>query len=153
VLAAIERQAQSFDFIFLHRQFRKGEIFAPLWTLMPGIGLGRVGYAHTGATAYVVSRAGAQKFVQSVLRIVHAVDKEIHRYWANGFDVYGLERPVVVNAGGPSYIDETREKARMRYRDADRIVWRVRRRLAQLSDSMVKRLSFSGYVRKGRRMV
>ena len=86
--------------------------------------MGRVGPAHMGAIAYVVSRRGAQKFLAYAPRFGHAVDKEIHRYWANGLDIYGLERPVAAHADqGHSFIEETRDQerplTRARYPDAD----------------------------------
>jgi len=119
VLNAIEAHAGSFDVIDLHRLFKKGEIFALCRPLLPGFGLGRIGYTHMHATAYVMSRAGAQKFLAHATYFAHAIDKEMHRYWANGMDIYGLEQPVArQDDGGYSYIDETRDQNRPKVRKA-----------------------------------
>jgi len=155
VLAAIEQQKPDFDFIFLHRKFKQGEIFVPCRPLLPDLSLGRVGPAHMGAIAYVVSRKGAQKFLAYAPRFAHAVDKEIHRYWANGLDIYGLERPVATHADqGHSYIEETRAQessaTRARYPDADSLYWQLMRSITRLSDSIQKRLAWPIYARKGR---
>jgi glycosyl transferase, family 25 len=155
VLDAIERQKPDFDFIFLHRKFKKGEIFIPCKPLLPDLSLGRVGAAHMGAIGYVVSQEGARKFLAYALRFAHAVDKEIHRYWANHLDIYGLERPVVSHADqGRSYIEETRAQentvARVRYPDADSLYWQWMRGLTRFSDSVHKRLAWHRYVRKGK---
>jgi glycosyl transferase, family 25 len=155
VLEAIEEHAGSFDIIDLHRNFRRGEIFVPCRPLIPHYSLGRIGYTHMNANAYVVSRQGAQQFLSYATRFVHAFDKELHRYWANGLDLYGLEHPVAVQEDGSySYIDETRGQERptkrRRYADADLLYYRARRRLVRLSDSVRKRLAFPGYVKKGK---
>jgi GR25 family glycosyltransferase involved in LPS biosynthesis len=118
--------------------------------------MGRVGPAHMGAIAYVVSSKGARKFLGYAPRFVHALDKEIHRYWANELDIYGLERPVVVHDdGGHSFIEETREQERSvlraRYPDANSLYWRLMRRGTRFSDSIRKRLAWSAYRRKGKR--
>lgn len=155
VIAAIDQQQPDFDFIFLHRKFKKGEQFVPCKPLLPELRLGRVGPAHMGAIGYVVSRQGAQKFLAYAPRFAHAVDKEIHRYWANGLDIYGLERPIVVHADqGHSFIEETRDQdnptARQRYPDADRFAWRLARGYTRLADSLRKRMAWPLYVRKGK---
>jgi glycosyl transferase family 25 len=154
VLQAIEKASPDFDFIFLHRKNKKGEIFIPTAPLLPDLHLGRVGPAHMGAIGYVVSKQGAQKFLAYASRFAHAVDKEIHRYWANGLDIYGLERPVVTHAdGGRSYIEETREQdrpaTRPRYPDADHIYWRLMRLKTRIADSIQKRAAWSNYRQKG----
>lgn len=158
ILAAIEKQAGSFDLIDLHRNFKRGEIFVPCRDLVPGFALGRVGYTHMKATAYVISRAGAEKFLNYAKNFAHAVDKEMHRYWANGLDIYGLENPVAKEMDeGHSYIDETRgqnrPQERLRYPDADQLQWRARRFLTKFSDSVSKRLFFPFYAEKGKRAV
>lgn len=155
VLKAIEQQEPDFDFIFLHRKFKKGEQFVPCKPLVPDLRMGRIGPAHMGAIGYVVSKRGAQKFLAYAPRFAHAVDKEIHRYWANGLNIYGLERPVVTHADqGHSFIEETREQerpvGRARYPDADAALWKLARFATRFSDSMRKRLAWSVYVRKGK---
>ncbi len=153
---AIERQAGPFDVIDLHRKFKHGEAFVPCRELAPDLSIGRVGAAHMGAIAYVMSRAGAEKFIAYAQKFVHAVDKEMHRYWASGLDIYGLSRPMAVsNDGGHSFLDETRghdrPQERLRYPDADRLYWRLWRRWTRLEDSVQKRLIWPGYVRMGKR--
>ena len=154
-IQAIESNGGSFDFIFLHRKFKKGEAFVPCRPLMAGRNLGRVRYASMGCLAYVVSREGARKFLARTSHSGHAVDKEIHRYWVNGLDIYGLDRPVVEHADdGHSYIDETRgqnrPQERKKYPDSGRISWRFQRALTRLYDSLHKRLVFPSYVRRGK---
>lgn len=157
VLKAVAERKPPFDFIFLHRKFKKHEKFYPCMRLLPDLHLGVVGYAHMGAIAYIVSREGAQKFLRYAPRFVHAVDKEIHRYWANGLRVYGLERPVVVtNDGGYSYIEETRQQdnnkpARLRYHDSHMLSQRMIRRFTRISESVRKHACFYFYLRTLRR--
>lgn len=156
VLEAIEKRAGAFDLIDLHRNFKRGEIFVPCRDLVPGFALGRIGFTHMKATAYVISRAGAERFLKYAKNFAHAVDKEIHRYWANGLDIYGLENPIAAEKDeGHSYIDETRgqnrPQERLRYPDADQLQWRVRRFLTKFSDSVSKRMFFPFYAEKGKR--
>jgi len=152
VLKAVAERKPQFDFIFLHRKFKKGEKFYPCMKLLPGLHLGVVGYAHMGAIAYIVSREGAKKFISYTPRFVHAVDKEIHRYWANGLKVYGLERPVVVTSdGGYSYIEETRlqdnnKPTRFRYHDSHMLSQRLMRRFTRISESVRKHVCFYFYL-------
>ena len=149
-LAAIEAGAAPFDAIDLHRTMKRGEIFAACMTLAPGLELGRIGYTHMNLQGYVLSREGAQRFLARTPRITHAVDKELHRYWANGMDLYGLSRAMVIHADqGQSMIDETRGP-RAAYPDADQWRWRLARFGEKVSDSIGKRLAFPGYVRQGR---
>lgn len=151
-LAAIEGSDRRFDVIDLHRNFRRGEIFIPVQAFEQGVTLGRVGYTHMNLTAYVISKEGARKFLAYAPRFAHAVDKELHRYWANGLDLYGLEKPVARQEdGGYSYIDETRgqdrPEARPRYPDADRFSYRFARKWTKLGDSLRKRAAFRKLVR------
>ncbi len=149
-LGAIEAGALPFDAIALHRTMKKGEIFSPCAPLTPDLKLGRVGYTHMNLQGYVMSREGARRFLERTPRITHAVDKELHRYWANGLDIYGLSHAVVTHAdGGHSMIDETRGP-RAAYPDADRLRWRLARFRTKVADSIVKRLAFRAYVKKGR---
>ncbi|MGE3623818.1 MAG: glycosyltransferase family 25 protein [Bdellovibrionales bacterium] len=157
VLAAIEKQAPVFDFIFLHRKMKTGEIFVPTMELVPGLRLGRVGPAHMGAIAYVVSSRGAKRFLAYAPRFVHAVDKEIHRYWANGLEIYGLERPAAGHDdGGHSFIEETRGQespaCRPRYAGADNFYWRLMRFVTRLSDSVRKRRAWSALIGAGKKV-
>jgi glycosyl transferase, family 25 len=156
VLAAVEKRGAAFDFIDLHRLLKKGEIFRTCGPLFSGVTLGRVGLMHMHATSYIMSRAGAQKFLAYSARFVHAVDKEMHRYWANGLDIYGFNKRVVVaDDGGFSYIDETRKqdrpKERLPLRGADTPYAWLQRKREQLGDSVRKRLAFPAYVRRGRK--
>ena len=149
-LAAIEARALPFDEIDLHRTMKKGEIFAPCANLAPGLELGRIGYTHMNLQGYVISREGAQRFLARTPRITHAVDKELHRYWANRLDIYGLSRPVVAHAdGGHSMIDETRGP-RVAYPDVDRWRWQLARFSTKVADSIAKRLAFPAHVKQGR---
>ena len=147
VVQAIEGMTTLFDVIDLHRNFKKSEIFIPRADLLPRYALGRIGYTHMNATAYVITRDAAQKFLSQVATFAHAVDKELHSYWKNGLNIYGLENPVAVqDDGGHSYIDETRgqdrPQERLRYPDADGIIWKLRRRLTRATDSLQKRWAF-----------
>ena len=151
-LAAIEDFRPPFDVIDLHRDLMTGRVFLRYFTLLPDCDLGRVGYMHLNATAYVISRAGALKFVSNTLRFTHAIDEEMHRYWANGLDIYGLEKPVAVqDDGGYSYIDETRKqdcpKNRLRYPDADRLYWRFQRGWTHIREIVRRRRAFAAYRR------
>jgi len=149
-LAAIETHALPFDAIDLHRTLKKHEIFAPCARLAPDLDLGRIGYTHMNLQGYVISREGAQRFLSRTPRITHAVDKELHRYWANGLNIYGLSRPMVAHAdGGHSMIDETRGP-RAAYPDADQWRWRLARFKTKVEDSIAKRLAFPAYVKQGR---
>jgi glycosyl transferase family 25 len=158
VLAAIEHLKAPFDIIDLHRTFKKKEIFVPCRPLLPGFALGRIGYAHINATGYVISAKGAAKFLSVMPPFNHMVDKEMHRVWANGIDLYGIETPVVTHADeGHSYIDETREhnrpKLRAQYPDADKTYWKLQRFMSKASDSIHKRIAFPAYVRQGKKGV
>jgi len=148
VIHVIKEQPVDFDFIFLGRKFKEGEFFVPCHTLLPDMHLGRVGYTHMGAIGYIVSQKGARKFLAYAPRIVNAIDKEIHRFWANGLSLYGLERPIIVHADdGKSFLEETRHEAqpklRIRYAAADTLVWRCRRLATKVSDSVCKRVVFA----------
>jgi glycosyl transferase family 25 len=152
VLEAIENLGEPFDVIDLHTTFTKTDLFLPCRPLIPGCHLGRSGGSTHSNTAYVISCAGAQKFLKYASRFVHAVDKELHRYWANGLDIYCLQKPVAVpDDHGYSYIDETRwhdrPKGRLRYPDANGLYWQLQRRWTKICDSVQKRKAFAAYVR------
>ncbi len=151
-LNAIEARGLPFDVITLHRTMKNGEIFAPCAELLPDLQLGRIGYTHMNLQGYVISRSGALRFLRHVQArgIGHAVDKEMHRYWANGLDIYGLSRPLVTHADhGHSIIDETRAP-RAAYPDAGRLCWRWARFQTKIIDSIAKRWAFGKYVRQGK---
>ena len=154
VLAAIETHGMPFDSIDLHRVAGNKTTFAPCRTLLPDFTLGRIGPMHMHLTAYVVTRSAAGRYLAQTQRLVHMTDKQFHRYWDNGLDIYGLDRPVAWQASGHSYIDETRDHdrpaARVRYEDADALRWRIARTRTRLADSIRKRLAWPGYVRMGR---
>jgi glycosyl transferase family 25 len=155
VCNAIENKGGTFDFIFLHRQFKRNEVFVPCRRILPENQIGRVGPMSMGCHTYIVSRDGAAKFLARGNRFAHAVDKEIHRYWVSRLNIFGLENPVAKHADeGHSYIDETRghdrPKVRERYPDSDAWIWRWHRSMTKLQDSINKRLSFPAYVRSGK---
>ena len=152
-IAAIEQLAAPFDVIDLHRRGKRGEIFARCGDLGPENAIGRVGYTHMNLQGYVVSRHGAEAFLAANARIGHAVDKELHRWWANGLELYGLEKPVLVEPPGTvSMIDETRGE-RLAYADGYAWRWRVARAAERALDSVRKRAGFAAYVRRGRKMM
>ena len=149
-LRAIEAEGGRFDVIDLFHSGKRSEFFVPCRPLLPDLALGRIGYAHMGANAYVVSRAGAERFLAQTGRFADEVDRELHRYWANGLDVYGLERPVAFHRdGGVSMIDETRGRAED-YPDADTLRFGLHRACHRAYDGVRKRLSFPAYVRRGK---
>ena len=153
VIRAIESHPAPFDVIDLHRNFKKSEIFSPARPLTNDIALGRIGYTHMNATGYVISNHGAKKFLAATPTFAHAVDKDLHSYWINGLDIYGLEKPVAVqNDGGHSYIDETRgqdrPQDRPRYPDSNSLYWRAQRRWTKIKDSLQKRQAFHTLCRK-----
>ena len=150
VLQAIEAEAGRFDIIDLFHAGKRSEFFVPCRPLLPGLALGRIGYAHMGANAYVVSHAGAGRFLAQTRRFADEVDRELHRYWVNGLDVYGLERPVAFHRdGGVSMISETRGRAED-YPSTDVLRFGLHRACYRAYDSVRKRLSFAGYVRSGK---
>ena len=155
VLGAIHSHGGIFDLITLHRNEARRERFVECRRLLPGIALGRIGYMQTGNVGYVITRRAAKKFLAATPRLVHAVDKEMHRFWASGLDIYALSRPVVVHDDhGYSYLDETRlahsRQARTTYPEADRFYWRLQRLGSKVADSIAKRAAFPSYARLGR---
>ncbi len=154
VLAAIASMDRRFDAIDLHRLFNKHERFVKILPLLPDLALGRVGYTHMRLTAYVISREGAAKFLAQSAHFAHAVDKALHRYWHNGLDLYGIERPVAAqDDGGVSYIEETRSQERPaerpRYPDAGSLRWQVARRMEKWRESYHKRRAFAKLIQRG----
>eukprot|EP01035_Chromulina_nebulosa_P038569 gene38569-52107_t len=97
---------------------------------------------------YVVSRRGAERFLARSTRFVHAVDKAMHRWWANGLELYGLSRPMV--ATDPQFVSmiaETRAD-RPEFPAARMPHWLAARALVRVSDSVRKRLLFPAYVHR-----
>jgi len=151
-LTAIHAAGFGFDVIDLHRINKRGEIFLPLQSLAPRVTVGRIGYTHMRATGYVISAAGASRFLAHAQRFAHAFDKELHSYWRNGLDLYGLQDAVVrQNDGGHSYIDEDRHEdapsLRAAYPNAYSIYWRFYRAVARIDDSIRKRAAFATWRR------
>ncbi|MDR3575982.1 MAG: hypothetical protein P4L50_19125 [Anaerolineaceae bacterium] len=84
-------------------------------------------------------------------------DRNPHRYWANGLDIYGLNCPVVcVDDGGFSYIDETRKEKRPEERvfldKAKSLQSGIARKFERFKDSIIKRWVFPACVRQGRKI-
>ena len=150
VIQAIEDSNINFDVIDLHRKFKKGEFFVPVHKLVDKFAVGRIGRSHMGAIGYIISRKGAEKFLNYAPKFVHAIDKEMRRYWANGMDLYGLESPIVShNDNEHSYIDETRGQERPQERECypDANKFALQRRINQIKDSINKRLAFRRIMR------
>jgi len=151
VLCAIESLDIDFDIIDLHRKFRRGEFFIPCADLLPDAQIGLIGYTHMGTLGYVVSRNGARRFLSRARRFVHAVDKAMHRYWANGLQIYGMSRPMVEEDKSiPSIIDATRT-ARCMFPDARALRWRLARTISKSIDGVRKRCYFPIYSLSARR--
>jgi len=145
VIGAIENANLEFDVIDLHRKFKKGEFFVPVHKLVDKFAIGRIGRSHMGAIGYIISRKGAEKFLNYAPKFAHAIDKEMRRYWANGLDIYGLEIPIVFhNDNEHSYIDETRgqecPEQRKCYPNAGKFF--LQRRINKIKDSINKRIAF-----------
>jgi len=155
-LQKIEAENLDFDFIFLHRKFKKCEKFFPCKQISDDLNIGIVGFAHMGAIAYVVSRKGAEKFLKYSPKFIHAVDKQIHRYWANDLSVYGVSRPLVVTQDdGYSYIEETRtqdsRQDRISYEGGNKFIWKIARMLTRFSESLRKHGNFYFYLASARK--
>jgi hypothetical protein len=95
-------------------------------------------------TAYVISAAGAAKYLARPAHFIHAIDKDLHSYWKNGLNIYGLQNPVAAQDSSiPSYIEETRYQdaitIRPTYPAANALHWRLIRRASRLSDSISNR--------------
>jgi glycosyl transferase family 25 len=155
VLEALQRQGGLFDVVTLHRNFTRHTVFKTCRPLTGDFSLGRIAPMQTGAVGYVITRTAAQKFLAGTARFVHAVDKEMHRYWASGLDIYALDRPVVIHDdAGHSYLSETRldhrPQDRVKYPDADTLYWRLQRFGHRAADSVLKRAAFPAYVWRGR---
>jgi len=150
VLACIEAQNGLFDVVNLARGVKRKEFFVPCRHLTNSLHLGRLGYVSTGAFGYVISRSAAQRFLLLTERFVDEVDRELHRYWVNGLDIYGLTRPVVFHDdAGNSVIGPSRGKI-SDYPDADKWSLVACRNGYRLYNSCFKRLIFPAYVLKGR---
>ncbi|CAN5204091.1 N/A [soil metagenome] len=144
----IGAMTRSFDVIDLHRTFKRGEIFHPVDGPGTVPGLGRIGHTHVLATGYVISAAGARRFLAQTARFAYPFDKEIHRYWRNGLDLYGIARPVVVqNDAGHSFIDEDRHQnavqLRPTYPHAWSAWWKLRRGWTRAVDRRLKHAAFA----------
>jgi glycosyl transferase family 25 len=155
VLEALPRQGGRFDIVTLYRNFSRDTVFKTCRPLTGGLSLGRIAPMQTGAVAYVITRAAAKKFLAGTARFVHAVDKEMHRYWASGLDIYALDQPVAIHDdAGHSYLGETRldhrPQDRLKYPDADMLYWRLQRFSHRAADSVLKRAAFPAYVWRGR---
>ncbi|CAN5284046.1 hypothetical protein BH09PSE6_BH09PSE6_14670 [soil metagenome] len=147
-LAQIDAMTRRFDVIDLHRTFKRGEIFHRIDDPQGLPGLGRIGHTHVLASGYVVSADGARRFLTQVARFAYPFDKEIHRYWRNGLDLYGLAQPVVVqDDAGHSFIDEDRHQdalhRRAAYPRAWTFWWKWRRRWTRAVDRRLKHAAFA----------
>ena len=155
VLDALQERGGLFDMVTLYRNFQRDPRFETCRTLTRGVSLGRIAPMQTGAVGYVITRQAAKKFLAATPRFVHAVDKEMHRYWASGLDIYALSQPVVTHDdAGHSYLSETRldhrPKERRKYPDSEVVYWRLQHFGHRAADSVLKRVAFPAYVRLGR---
>jgi glycosyl transferase, family 25 len=155
ILDALQHQGGLFDVVTLYRNFQRDPAFETCRTLTRGVSLGRIAPMQTGAVGYVITRQAAKKFLAATQLVVHAVDKEMHRYWASGLDIYALSQPVVIHDdAGHSYLSETRldhrPKERAKYPDAEAVYWRLQHFGHRAADSVLKRAAFPAYVRLGR---
>ncbi len=155
VLNALQHQEGGFDIVTLYRNFARAEVFKPCRMLTGGVSLGRIAPMQTGAVGYVITRDAAKKFLAGTPRFVHAVDKEMHRYWASGLDIYALSQPVIRHDdAGHSFLSETRldhqPKARAKYPGADAVYWRMQHVGHRTADSVLKRVVLPAYQQLGR---
>jgi glycosyl transferase family 25 len=155
ILDALQEQGGPFDVVTLYRNFKRDAVFETCRPLVGRYALGRIAPMQTGAVGYVINRKAAEKFLAATPRFVHAVDKEMHRYWASGLDIYALNHPIVIHDdAGDSYLSETRldhrPEDRVKYPHAEAIHWRLQRFGHRVADSVLKRAAFPGYVRQGR---
>ncbi len=155
VLRAVEQSGKPFDVLDLHRFYKRGEKFRASGPLTPDFEIGRIGLMHMLMAGYIITRSGAEKFLAYSTRFTYVIDKEFHRYWANGLDIYGLNRHVVyADDGGVSYIEETRKNNNREelatLPNSDTLAAMIRRKAHLYSDSLIKRLVFPAYVRAGK---
>ena len=83
-----------------------------------------------GTQAYLISRAGARSFLDSVERIERPVDHEIDRAWANGLDCYSVYPHPAFELSSPTSVDKRGILAGRPVGDRIRtFAWRVEERL------------------------
>jgi glycosyl transferase family 25 len=154
VLAAVEQSRVAFDVLDIHRVFKPSQTFVRHSTLCDGFDIGWLRYTQMTTTGYVIRREGAIKFLQSVPRFAHAVDKALKRWWANGLNYFVLSKPIVsVPRHGHSHIDDDGRASRVAYDDADRLYWRAVRGITRASDSLSKRRQFEVMIRRSQALL
>lgn len=58
-----------------------------------------------GTQAYLISRAGAERFLRSATQMVRPVDDEFDRFWANGLPIYAVFPFPAIELHRPSTIE------------------------------------------------
>ncbi len=97
-LAGLMR-ACGIDYLRLHATFsRPSRFLGVVWRYRQLVRY--VGRPY-GTCAYVISPAGARRFVQSVREIVRPIDDELDRFWQNGLPPYAIFPAPAVELFGP----------------------------------------------------
>jgi glycosyl transferase family 25 len=135
VLTAIaEKVLPPYEMIKLGISEPQVKAFTPILPLIAGAELVRHHNVVNSNLAYVITRAGAQRFLSYGRPIRYPVDVAMNRSWRHGLDILGVRPwPVTPNPAFASTIGDAR------FEDAD-AGHRLERRARKAYDSLAKRL-------------
>ena len=94
VLEALDRSAESFGIVFLHRG-REVRRYVPHRRLETGHRLGWLRWSHFGTQGYVVTRPAAQRFLEVFPLARLDIDRALAAYWRTDIATYCIRPPVV----------------------------------------------------------
>ena len=116
VLGALERRPFAYDIVKLNRRTPRKK-FVRSMQLSTGHYAGRVRFHDFGCEGYVITREAARHFLERFPRMTWEIDQAVSYFWENGLNVFYVDPPVVLHAGGDdSEIEGDRKQARDRHR-------------------------------------
>lgn len=89
-----------------------------------------------GTQAYLISRAGAERFLRSVTRMVRPVDDEFDRFWDNGLPIYAVFPFPAIELHRPSTIERLPQR-----RGVPSLLERARRSKIEVIDQCGRAIS------------
>lgn len=140
VLDALERSAETFGIVFLHRG-RAIRRFVPSRRLETGHRLGWLRWSHFGTQGYVVTRPAARRFLEAFPLARLDIDRALAAYWRTGVATYCVRPPVVRHLAAEEGNDST--IAGMPAETSTDPLFRLRRRWFFLREGAAKRAALT----------
>lgn len=141
VLSALETMIDDFDIVFLN--FGSDKPFIAVHDIATGHQMGWLKWSHFGSQGYVITRRGAEVFLDHYPLARTGIDRALASYWHHELRTFCLRPPVVFHSEHFQHDYSMKLKTPIRRFEYPLWLWRLRRGWFRAKNGVAKRIVLS----------